>query len=141
MVFKGRPPNEFSKDLTRKSGFSKIEQNADVGKTTKTPPCERTYFSRYPSPKISRIGSLSMKLSPNNDRTVNKLQYLVIYVKNSGFFRKSQNADVEKTTKTSPRERAYFSRHFALPHAKIGSRSSEKSQISKRVKNSHLYII
>jgi len=57
-----------------------------MGKTTKTSPCERTCFSRYPSPKMSRIGSLSMKLSPNNDRTVIKLQYLVIYVKNNGFW-------------------------------------------------------
>ena len=57
-------------DLTRKSGFSKIEQNADVGKPTKISPRESTRFSHCPSPKMNRIGSLSMKLSSNNDQTV-----------------------------------------------------------------------
>ena len=58
------------KVLTQKFVFSKIEQDVDVGKTTKTAPHERTYFSRCPSPKMSRIGSLSMKLSSNNDQAV-----------------------------------------------------------------------
>ena len=38
-------------------------RKSDVGKTTKNTPSERTYFSRYPSPKIIKIGLETMEKS------------------------------------------------------------------------------
>ena len=63
LPLKGRPPNEFSKDLTRKSGFSKIEQNADLEKTTKTPPSERAHFCRHFELPNTKIGLETMEIS------------------------------------------------------------------------------
>ena len=51
----------------------------------------------------------------------------------------SQNADVEKTTKTPPRERTYFSCSFAVLNSKIRSLNAEKSTItvSSRIESPH----
>ena len=60
-----------------------------------------------------------------------KVQYTVYTecYKNTGFGGITQNTNVGKTTKTSPRERTYFPRSFALLESKIGSLSPEISSI------------
>ena len=47
----------------------------------------------------------------------------------SGFSKLERNADMEKTTKTTPSERTYFCRHFELPNSKIGRETIEVSYI------------
>ena len=70
-----------------------------------------------------------MKLSSNNDRTVIKLQYLVIYVKNTGFLRIVLNADVER-----PQKHHHVKEHtipvilrYRMPKSVHGARRNPKS--------------
>ena len=62
------PVHKISKSQALKSGFSKIEQNSDLEKTTKTPEHERTENSSHFALLNSKIGLETMEISYINDK-------------------------------------------------------------------------
>ena len=63
MDFKGRLSTPVTKVQMLKSGFSKLELNADMEKTIKTPESERTKKSRYFALLNAQIGRETIELS------------------------------------------------------------------------------
>ena len=68
IILKGDQGVHHFKSQILKSGFSKIEQNADLEKTTKTPEHERTENSRHFALLNSKIGLETMEISYINDK-------------------------------------------------------------------------
>ena len=62
-LIKGRLSTPVAKDQILKHIFSKIELNADVEKTTKTTPSERTHFCRHFELPNTKIGLETIEIS------------------------------------------------------------------------------
>ena len=103
--------------------FFKLERNADMEKTIKTPESERTEKSRYFALLNSKIGRETIEVSyimVNSDNN----SYIA---KKYWFFEDIRKSDVGKTTKNSASGRTFFSRSPSPKIIQIGQELVEKS--------------
>ena len=80
-----------------KSGFSKIEQNSDKEKTTKTSECERTEKFRHFELPNTKIGLETIEISYRMINTTNNSNIAI----KCWFFENIRKSDVGKITKNT----------------------------------------
>ena len=105
--------------------FFKLERNADMEKTIKTPESERTEKSRYFALLNSKIGRETIEVSYIMVNSNNKS-----YIANKyWFFEDIRKSDVGKTTKNTQLNQKCFSRYPSPKIIQNGREVMEKSEI------------